>query len=180
MKWENAYSAGINRSPVNVHFLVERFIYRKGNFQGGPMGWLVFTNLKMNPNFLPVNIFQTMVLEKILKSPLDSKEIKPVNPKGNQPWIFIGRTEAEAPILWPPDVNSLLVGKDLMLGKIEGRRKRGLHRIRWLDGITDSMDMSWSKLREIVKDREAWFATVHGVVKSHMTEWLNKTKIFWK
>ena len=144
------------------------------------MGWLVFTNLKMNPNFSPVNIFQTMVLEKILKSPFDSKEIKPVNPKGNQPWIFIGRTEAEAPILWPPDVNSLLVGKDLMLGKIEGRRKRGLHRIRWLDGITDSMDMSWSKLQEIVKDREAWFATVHGVVKSHMTEWLNKTKIFWK
>ena len=88
-----------------------------------------------------------VVLEKTLQSPLDCKEIKPVNLKGNQPWIFIGRTdaEAEAPILWPPDAKSQLLEKTTMLGKIEGRRRSGWQRRRWLDGITDSMDMSLSK-----------------------------------
>ena len=101
-----------------------------------------------------------------LESPLDSKEIKPINSEGNRPWIFIGRTDAEAPILRPPDAKSWLTGKDLMLGKIEGKRRSGWLRMRWLDGIPDSMDMSLSKLREIVKDREAQHDAIHGIAKN--------------
>ena len=117
--------------------------------------------------------FWTMVLEKTLESPLDSKEIKPGIPKGNQPWLFIGRTdsEAEASVLWPPDSKSLLIGKDPDAGKVWNKRRRGQQRMRWLDSVVDSMDMNLSKLQEIVEDRGAWHAAVDGAAKSRT--WLS-------
>ena len=102
---------------------------------------------------------------KTLESPLDSKESKPVNPKRNQPWIFIGRTEVEVPILWPPDVKSQLIGKDYDAGKDWRQEEKGATEDE-MDGITDSMHMNLSQLYKIVKDRKAWHAAVHGIMKS--------------
>ena len=109
-----------------------------------------------------------MVLEKTLESPLDCKEIQPVHPKGDQSWVFIGRTDAEAET---PNFGQLMrrvdsLEKTLMLGRIGGRRRKGRQRMRWLDSITDSIDMGLGRLQDLVMDREAWHAAIHGVSKS--------------
>ena len=106
------------------------------------------------------------MLEKTLESPLDYKESQPVHPKGNQSWIFIGKTDAETLILWPPDGKNQLTGKDPDAGKDWGQKGRGAAEDEWLDGITDLMDVNLSKLQEEVKGKGAWHATIHGVTKN--------------
>ena len=139
--------------------------------------------LNYKESLVPKNwCFWTEVLEKTLESPLDSKEIKPVNPKRNQLWVFIGKTDdkPEAPILWPHDVKSWLFGKDPELGKLrEGRERDHRGWDGWMASFIYSMDMSLGKLQELVMDREVWRAAVHGVTKSDMTEWLNWTDFYY-
>ena len=166
--WKESYDKPRQCIKKQRHHLADKSPYRQS--YGFSISHVRMWELDHKEGWAPKNwCFQTAMLERTLVSPSDCKEIKPVYLKENQLWISNGKTiaEAKAPILWPPDDKSWTYWKKtLMLGKIEGKRRRRWQRMKWLDGIVDSMNMSLSKLQDIVKAREAWSAAVHGATKS--------------
>ena len=159
--WQENYEKPRQCVEKQRHYFTNKGPYSHG--YGLPSGHIRLWDLDRKEGRMPKNwCLRTVVLEKTPQSPLDSEEIKPVNLRGNQPWILIGRTdaEAEAPVFWSSDANSQLIGKIPDAGKEWGQKRRGPQRMRWLDGITDAMDMNLGKLREMMRDTEVWCTTI--------------------